>query len=117
MLNDSKETKCKETRDAGSSNANTGGVIGALRDDQEESREDSPWVPCNWEQQITEDDDAQTDEAMLTEYIFCHLCQKNLSHMNSHFRTQHINRCIDEVRFCTFTMSKGALSAISIQHY
>ncbi|KAL8584523.1 hypothetical protein ACOMHN_016843 [Nucella lapillus] len=36
-------------------------------------------------------------EALSADYFFCQLCQKDLSHLNSHRRTLHINRCIDQV--------------------
>ena len=29
--------------------------------------------------------------------VLCQICQKDLNHMNSVRRTQHVNRCIDEV--------------------
>ena len=29
--------------------------------------------------------------------VLCQICQKDLNHMNSIRRTQHVNRCIDEV--------------------
>ncbi|XP_076446565.1 uncharacterized protein LOC143283970 [Babylonia areolata] len=35
-------------------------------------------------------------ESLQTDYIYCQLCQKDLSHLNSHRRRLHINRCIDE---------------------
>ena len=37
------------------------------------------------------------EAALPTEYVFCQLCQKDLSHLNSHRRMLHINNCIDQV--------------------
>ncbi|XP_067663138.1 structure-specific endonuclease subunit SLX4-like [Haliotis asinina] len=38
--------------------------------------------------------DVVTDE----DYFLCQICQKDLSHMNSQRRTQHMNRCMDEAQ-------------------
>ena len=50
------------------------------------------------------------EDATNSEYVFCQLCQKDLSHMNSHRRTLHINRCMDEVSgFCRLSDWKPGL--------
>ncbi|KAK7503888.1 hypothetical protein BaRGS_00005011 [Batillaria attramentaria] len=36
------------------------------------------------------------DGGLQMDYMFCQFCQKDLSHMNSHRRTLHINKCIDQ---------------------
>ncbi|XP_046566714.1 structure-specific endonuclease subunit SLX4-like [Haliotis rubra] len=36
------------------------------------------------------------DVVMDDDYFMCQICQKDLSHMNSQRRTQHMNRCMDE---------------------
>lgn len=35
-------------------------------------------------------------ESLEADYVFCQLCQRDLSHMNSHRRTFHINSCMDQ---------------------
>lgn len=51
----------------------------------------------NCETTIPEDVRSTEEEEVLpTEYLFCQICQKDLSHLNSHRRTIHINSCIDK---------------------
>ncbi|XP_022084380.1 uncharacterized protein LOC110975854 [Acanthaster planci] len=49
--------------------------------------------------QLQRREEEKLEEERLTdsERYFCHLCQRDLSHMNTTRRAQHINRCIDTI--------------------
>ncbi|KAK7097915.1 hypothetical protein V1264_004821 [Littorina saxatilis] len=76
--------------------------------------------PCTDREHHTGDPDKQNHgegKASTADYFFCQLCQKDLSHMNSHRRTLHINHCIDqeEKRKKTEEERQQALEAAKIQ--
>ncbi|XP_048237083.1 uncharacterized protein LOC124127403 isoform X5 [Haliotis rufescens] len=60
-------------------------VMFALEDEKIKRRRNRFLVKENGGDVVTDDD-----------YFLCQICQKDLSHMNSQRRTQHMNRCIDE---------------------
>lgn len=68
------------------------GAVSLIGTDEEETGITD--AECSENQQT----ETSAEEAALpAEYVFCQLCQKDLSHLNSHRRVLHINNCIDQV--------------------
>ena len=68
------------------------GAVSLIGTDEEETAITD--AECSENQQT----ETSAEEAALpAECVFCQLCQKDLSHLNSHRRVLHINNCIDQV--------------------